>query len=146
MGEGVLEWVEEEGLRQELGGPLGVLRMLLRGYLTAGAKSFTHMITALERYCATLHALLHETGHEVRGPSVRVCSRTSSTIPCSARHSRLGHQRCVSFALFCLMLGTGKIFAEGCRIQSPTRPCHGCRIMAAWNVFSIFPHCVSNES
>lgn len=65
VGDGVLEWVEEERLREELGGGLGVLRMLLRGYLVAGAKSFTHMITALERYCTTLHPLLHETGHKV---------------------------------------------------------------------------------
>ncbi|EIE25257.1 ARM repeat-containing protein [Coccomyxa subellipsoidea C-169] len=69
VSEGVLEWVEEEQLRQELGGGLGVLRMLLRGYLVAGAKSFTHMITALERYCTTLQALLHETGHEARSPA-----------------------------------------------------------------------------
>ena len=66
VGEGVLEWVEEERLREELGGSVGVLRMMLRGYLVAGAKSFTHMITALERYCATLQALLQETGQEAR--------------------------------------------------------------------------------
>ncbi len=76
VSEGVLEWVEEEQLRQELGGGLGVLRMLLRGYLVAGAKSFTHMITALERYCTTLQALLHETGHEARSPA-STCSNAS---------------------------------------------------------------------
>lgn len=65
VSEGVLAWMEEERLKAELGGSLGVLRMALRALLVAGAKSFTHMITALERYCMTLQSLLQETGFEV---------------------------------------------------------------------------------
>ncbi|CAL8461756.1 g1287 [Coccomyxa elongata] len=81
VGEGVLEWVEEERLREELGGSVGVLRMMLRGYLVAGAKSFTHMITALERYCATLQALLQETGHEGEVALVDVTARVWANAP-----------------------------------------------------------------
>jgi hypothetical protein len=69
VSEGVLAWVEEERLRGELGGSVGVLRMMLRALLVAGAKSFTHMITALERYSTALHTLLQEAGPEVGHPN-----------------------------------------------------------------------------
>ena len=65
MSEGVLAWIGEQGLEAELGGPKGVLSMVLRALLVAGAKSFTHMITALERYCLVLQTLLAQTGAEV---------------------------------------------------------------------------------
>ena len=65
MSEGVLAWIGEQGLEEELGGPRGVLSMVLRALLVAGAKSFTHMITALERYCLVLQTLLAQAGLEV---------------------------------------------------------------------------------
>jgi nuclear cap-binding protein subunit 1 len=65
MSEGILAWISEQGLQAELGGQQGVLRMVLRALLVAGAKSFTHMITALERYCLVLQTLLAETGPQV---------------------------------------------------------------------------------
>ena len=63
--EGILAWVAEQSLEAELGGGQGVLRMVLRALLVAGAKSFTHMITALERYCLVLQTLLAQTGSQV---------------------------------------------------------------------------------
>ena len=69
MSEGVLAWIGKQGLEGELGGPRGVLSMVLRALLVAGAKSFTHMITALERYCLVLQTLLAQAGAEVRRPS-----------------------------------------------------------------------------
>ena len=63
--EGILAWVAEQSLEGELGGAQGVLRMVLRALLVAGAKSFTHMITALERYCLVLQTLLAQTGPQV---------------------------------------------------------------------------------
>ena len=63
--EGILAWVAEQNLDAELGGSQGVLRMVLRALLVAGAKSFTHMITALERYCLVLQTLLAQTGPQV---------------------------------------------------------------------------------
>lgn len=65
MSEGILAWIAEQGLEGELGGPQGVLRMVLRALLVAGAKSFTHMITALERYCLVLQTMLAQTGPQV---------------------------------------------------------------------------------
>ena len=65
MSEGILAWVAEQSLEAELGGGQGVLRMVLRALLVAGAKSFTHMITALERYCHVLQTLLAQTGPQV---------------------------------------------------------------------------------
>lgn len=65
MSEGILAWIAEQGLEGELGGPQGVLRMVLRALLVAGSKSFTHMITALERYCLILQTLLAQTGPQV---------------------------------------------------------------------------------
>jgi hypothetical protein len=68
----VLAWVDGTGpqpggnLREELGGAAGVLRAIVSALLVAGAKSFTHMITALERYGPVLDALLREAGPAVR--------------------------------------------------------------------------------
>lgn len=69
MSEGVLAWIGEQGLEAELGGPAGVLGMVLRALLVAGAKSFMHMITALERYCEVLQSLLAQAGPQVRLPA-----------------------------------------------------------------------------
>lgn len=69
MSEGILAWLAEQDLGAELGGSEGVLRMLLRVLLVAGAKSFTHMITALERYSLVLQTLLAQTGPQVRRKS-----------------------------------------------------------------------------
>jgi nuclear cap-binding protein subunit 1 len=64
--EGVLAWADEQGLAGELGGPAHVAAMALRALLVAGAKSFTHMITALERYHGLLAGLLAAAGPAVR--------------------------------------------------------------------------------
>ena len=77
MSEGILAWVAEQNLEAELGGSQGVLRMVLRALLVAGAKSFTHMITALERYCHVLQTLLAQTGPQV-------CWQCHSVAPCMA--------------------------------------------------------------
>lgn len=53
-------------LREVLGGATGVLRAITNALLVAGSKSFTHMITALERYLPTLESLLAEAGPAVR--------------------------------------------------------------------------------
>lgn len=58
------EWVKENNLETVLGGKIGVLRMLTRCLLVAGAKSYTHMIIALERYYGPLAVLSKETGVE----------------------------------------------------------------------------------
>lgn len=70
----VLAWVDGTGLeagpplREELGGAAGVLRAIVTALLVAGAKSFTHMITALERYGPVLDSLLRESGPAVCPP------------------------------------------------------------------------------
>ena len=64
--EEALQWVAQHGLEEELGGPIGVLRMVLRALMVAGAKSFTHMLLALERFDSLLTALLAQTGDRVR--------------------------------------------------------------------------------
>jgi len=59
--EGMLEWIQEQRLADELG-PLGLLGMVLRVLLVAGSKSFTHTLIALERYEDVLrHLLAQET-------------------------------------------------------------------------------------
>ncbi|KAK9820118.1 hypothetical protein WJX72_006327 [[Myrmecia] bisecta] len=64
MTEGMLQWIDDQKLREELGGDVGLLRMVGRTLMVAGAKSFTHMITALERYYDLLTPLLVQTGLE----------------------------------------------------------------------------------
>ena len=59
------EWIEEQKLRAELGGVVGVTRAVATGLLVAGAKSFTHMITFVERYGTVLDGLLREAGPPV---------------------------------------------------------------------------------
>ena len=92
MSEGILAWIAEQGLEGELGGPQGVLRMVLRALLVAGSKSFTHMITALERYCLILQTLLAQTGPQVLGPALPsgICG-----LPCSrAYYSMSSYSAC----------------------------------------------------
>lgn len=55
-------WMAEQKLEEVLGGKLGILRMLARCLLVAGAKSYTHMIIALERYYGPLALLCKECG------------------------------------------------------------------------------------
>jgi len=62
--EGIDKWVADNGLEEVLEGKLGVLRMMIKCLLTAGAKSYTHMIIALERYYGPLALLVKETGIE----------------------------------------------------------------------------------
>ncbi len=58
-------WVAENKLEDVLDdGKLGVLRMWVRCLLVAGAKSYTHMNIALERYYGPLAVLSKETGLE----------------------------------------------------------------------------------
>jgi hypothetical protein len=63
-----LQWASEHGVEGELGGKLGLLKMVLRGIMMAGAKSFTHMLIALERSDDLLTQLVTETGQEVHPP------------------------------------------------------------------------------
>ena len=71
------EWIEEQNLRAELGGVVGVIRAVATGLLVAGAKSFTHMITFVERYGAVLDGLLREAGTQV-APVLALQSRECS--------------------------------------------------------------------
>ena len=61
---GLTEWVEASPTATALGGPTSpaVVSAVVRGLLTAGSKSFTHMITALERYVEAVGPLLDQTG------------------------------------------------------------------------------------
>ena len=58
-----------QGLAGRLGGALGVLRCWARCLLVAGAKSYTHMVTALERYYGPLKNAVDAAGLEVGGGS-----------------------------------------------------------------------------
>lgn len=60
-----LQWIENSEIEKELGSKVGVLRAIVVGLLTAGSKSFTHMLIALERYDNLLNSLVEATGHEV---------------------------------------------------------------------------------
>jgi MIF4G like len=71
--EGAINWANEDAVRGDLGGARGVLAAVFRALLTAGSKSFTHMITAIERYEALLRLLLQETGPEVGLAMVFFC-------------------------------------------------------------------------
>lgn len=62
--EGIDKWVADNGLEEVLEGKLGVLRMMIKCLFIAGAKSYTHMIIALERYYGPLALLAKETGIE----------------------------------------------------------------------------------
>ncbi len=75
------EWVEEQNLRSELGGVVGVIRAVATGLLVAGAKSFTHMITFVERYGAVLDGLLREAGTQVAHLLALQSSESISTFP-----------------------------------------------------------------
>ena len=61
---GLTEWVESSPTATALGGPSSpaVVSAVVRGLLTAGSKSFTHMITALERYVEAVGPLLDAAG------------------------------------------------------------------------------------
>ena len=61
----VLQWAKDKKLEDELDGQLGFLKVVLRGLLIAGSKSFTHMLIALERYDDLLTNLLSQTGEQV---------------------------------------------------------------------------------
>ena len=50
-------WIAANDLETVLHGKIGVLRMLTRCLLVAGAKSYTHLIIALERYFGPLAVL-----------------------------------------------------------------------------------------
>lgn len=62
--EEALAWLEAESISDELGGRCGALRAILRGLMTAGSKSFTHMLIALERYDTVLTTLLKDAGQQ----------------------------------------------------------------------------------
>lgn len=57
-------WIAENNLEEILGGKVNVLKMLARCLLVAGAKSYSHMIIALERYHNILSNLISETKYE----------------------------------------------------------------------------------
>jgi nuclear cap-binding protein subunit 1 len=63
--EEIESWVTKNKLEEVLNnGKIGVLRMWVRCLLVAGAKSYTHVIIALERYYGPLALLSTETGLE----------------------------------------------------------------------------------
>lgn len=61
----VQSWLAEDGAAAGLA-PAQRLGAVLRGLLTVGCKSFTHMIVVLERYHSVLRPLADEAGDEVR--------------------------------------------------------------------------------
>lgn len=54
-----------QSVEERLGGPLGMLRCWGRCLLVAGAKSYTHMVIALERYYGPLKNAVDAAGEEV---------------------------------------------------------------------------------
>lgn len=78
---GISQWIEQNGLEEELSGPVGVLGMVVRTLLVAGSKSFTHTLIILERYSELLHELLSKGGEEAEDRMVAVAAQVS------ARHS-----------------------------------------------------------
>eukprot|EP00887_Chlorella_sp_A99_P001913 scaffold18.g1913.t1 len=58
------EWMASNALEEVLGGKVGVLRALGRALLVAGAKSYTHMVIALERYYGPLSNMVAALGLE----------------------------------------------------------------------------------
>ena len=75
------EWIASSDLETKLGGKIGVLRMLARCLLVAGAKSYTHMIIALERYYGPLAILVESTGLEGQVALVAVAAKTWALNP-----------------------------------------------------------------
>ena len=79
-------WVVENDLNAVLGSPLAVVRALARCLLTAGAKSYTHMVIALERYYGPLKTRVDALGTQA---SLLLCSSSVATWPCCTAR-RLG--------------------------------------------------------
>jgi hypothetical protein len=78
----LLAWARGPGPAAELGGAAGAAAALLRALLVAGAKSFTHMLIALERYHDALAPLLAEAGPEARPATPRACRAvTAAPVP-----------------------------------------------------------------
>ena len=78
--EQVENWMSESGMKQELGSATALVRASLAGLLTAGSKSFTHMLLALERYDDLLIHLLDDAKDEA-------CPGFSGLHPASASPS-----------------------------------------------------------
>jgi nuclear cap-binding protein subunit 1 len=74
-------WVVDKKAAAALGGDAGVLRMLARCLLVAGAKSYTHMVIALERYHGPLAALARGAGAEGEAALVETAARVWARSP-----------------------------------------------------------------
>ena len=79
--EGIESWAEEEGLQAALGGTAGALRAWARCLLVAGAKSYSHMSVALERYYGPLQALTARAGEEGEAALVDVAAAVWAASP-----------------------------------------------------------------
>jgi nuclear cap-binding protein subunit 1 len=74
-------WLGNNALEAALGGGVGVLRMLARCLLVAGAKSYTHMSIALERYYGLLAKLAGEAGEAGEAAMVEVAAAVWAANP-----------------------------------------------------------------
>lgn len=74
-----------QGVEERLGGPLGMLRCWGRCLLVAGAKSYTHMVIALERYYGPLKNAVDAAGAEVGDGTLGGWLSTAMRQPASRR-------------------------------------------------------------
>lgn len=75
--EEVDSWIETEKAEDALGGAEGVLRALVRTLLIAGAKSYTHMVIAMERYYGPVAMRTSSLGSQVGSHQLN----SDSTLP-----------------------------------------------------------------
>lgn len=130
-----------QGLEERLGGRLGVLRCWGRCLLVAGAKSYTHMVIALERYYGPLKNAVDEAGLEVSGwvglTGGRV-GRWAVVYDCGCRptpsagpwHRRLSHP-CCALQQVAALVGVSPIALSACISLQATHPCLTPRLPAA---------------
>ena len=115
---GVTEWIEEQNLRAELGGVVGVIHAVATGLLVAGAKSFTHMITFVERYGTVLDGLLREAGPPVSCPR---CTHCRTAQPCHEKVSVAagGSPLCKQVCAAACMAPSARALAAACPYPGP---------------------------
>lgn len=74
-------WISDNSLDTVLNSQLAVLEMLTRCLIVAGAKSYTHMITALDRYYGPLTNLATSCGEEGEATILQVTTDVWATNP-----------------------------------------------------------------
>lgn len=107
-------WKAEQGLEERLGGTLGVLRCMARCLLVAGAKSYTHMVIALERYYGPLKNAVDAGGLEGEAALVGVAN---SVWRASPQRAAMAVDRLMTLRLVSAEAIVGWVFdSEGVRV------------------------------